>query len=184
MANDGWIEDPVLRQRYRFRRFSDERGEALEIDTWVEPGGGVTPHIHPAMEERFRVLAGEMTFTSGRARVKAGPGEEVLVPAGRRHAYRNLGSEPVHVVCEAWPPSTLEDFLTEAAGLSRAGKITGRGFPRGIGAGLDAAAFAHRHREMTVLLFPPLPPPWLQRIVLAPLARLGERRRVRARAAA
>jgi hypothetical protein len=35
---------------------------------------------------------------------------------------------------------------------------------------------AWHYRDMAVLLFPPLPPPAIQRIVMPPIARLGERR--------
>ena len=53
------VEDPVLRQRFSFRRITDQDdGEVLQVEAWVDPGGGVTPHIHPAMDERFEVLAG------------------------------------------------------------------------------------------------------------------------------
>jgi hypothetical protein len=34
----------------------------------------------------------------------------------------------------------------------------------------------HRNREMVTILFPPLPPPSIQRLLVPPLARLGERR--------
>jgi hypothetical protein len=53
------IEDPVLRQRLRFSRTTDPDGaEVLHVETWVEPSGGLTPHLHPAMEERFEMLQG------------------------------------------------------------------------------------------------------------------------------
>jgi hypothetical protein len=35
---------------------------------------------------------------------------------------------------------------------------------------------AQRHRDMVVLLFPPMPPPVVQRVLFPALARLGERR--------
>jgi hypothetical protein len=45
------IEDPVLRQRLRFSRTADTDGsEVLHVEAWVDPGGGVTPHLHPAMD--------------------------------------------------------------------------------------------------------------------------------------
>src|SRR5919197_3816370 len=111
------IEDPVLRQRYSFER----RDDVLIVDMWVDPGGGVTPHVHPAMEERFNVLAGEPSFLAGRRWRTARPGETVVVPAGTRHAYRNRGDALVHMVCEVRPPSTLQEFLEDAASLGRAG---------------------------------------------------------------
>src|SRR3954449_13019881 len=77
------VEDPILRQRYSFSRSTDEDGgEVLHVDTWIEPGGGVTPHVHPAMEERFHVLEGSAEFLSGRRWSAAGPGEEAVGPAG------------------------------------------------------------------------------------------------------
>jgi len=170
------IVDPVLRQRLSFSRRSDDEGEVLEIDTWVEPGGGVTPHVHPGMEERFTVLEGRASFLSGREWSEATAGETVVVPAGARHAYRNDGDEVAHIVCEARPPSTLEEFLTDTAAMSRAGKITRRGIPRGIDGLLAGAALIHGYREMVVLGFPPLPPAPVQRLLFPPLVRLAERR--------
>jgi len=171
------VDDPVLRQRFSFRRTTDEDGgEVLHVETWVDPGGGVTPHMHPAMEERFEVLAGHPSFLAGRQWRTAFPGDTVVVPAGVRHAYRNRGDELVHMVCHVRPPSSLQEFLEDAAALSRAGKLTRRAFPKSPGAVLQAAVLAHRHREMVVLGFPPLPPPFLQRLLFPALARLGERR--------
>ena len=175
------VEDPVLRQRFRFRRTTDDDGgEVLHIETWVDPGGGVTPHLHPAMEERFTVFSGRAHFLAGRKWREAGPGETVVVPAGARHAYRNRGDEVVHMECEARPPSSLQEFLEDAAALSRAGKITRHGLPKGPGALIQAAVMVEAYRDMAVLLFPPLPPPFVQRLVMAPLARLGRRRGHRA----
>jgi quercetin dioxygenase-like cupin family protein len=177
MTEQRWVEDPVLKQRFSFERKTGEDGEeVLLVDTWVDPGGGVTPHIHPAMEERFMVLSGHPSFLAGRKWRKASPGETVVVPAGVRHAYRNRGDEVAHVVCEARPPSTLQEFLEEAAALGRAGKITRHALPKRPSVLLEAAVMTERHRDMVVLLFPPLPPPFLQRLIFPALARLAERR--------
>jgi hypothetical protein len=84
------------------------------------------------------------------------------------------------MVCEARPPSTLQEFLEDTAALSRAGKITRHGIPKGPSALLLGAVLAHHYRDMAVLLFPPMPPPFVQRFLFGPLARLGERRGYRA----
>jgi hypothetical protein len=101
----------------------------------------------------------------------------VVVPAGTRHAYRNRSHEVAHIVCEARPPSSLQEFLETTAALSRAGKITRHGLPRKPSVLLDAALLVERHRDMVVLLFPPMPPPFVQRLLIPPLARLAARRR-------
>lgn len=174
---ESWIEDPVLRQRFSFRRDTDAAGEELlHVDCWVDPGGGVTPHVHPDMEERFTVLEGEGSFLAGRSWQTASAGETVVVPPGTRHAYRNRGDRPAHIVCEARPPSTLQPFLEDTAALSRAGKITGRGIPKGLDALLAGAVLADGYSEMVTLGFPPMPPGPIQRLLFGPLAKLGERR--------
>ena len=167
------VEDPVYGTRYAFRR--EEGGGMLRVEMWVRPGGGVTPHVHPSMEERFRVVAGRCDFLAGREWRTAGAGEEVVVPPGTRHAFRNPHDEETHVVCEARPPMSLQEFLEDVAGLSRAGKLTRQGLPRPGGV-LAAAVLARHYRDMVVLL---MPPPFLQPLLLGPLARLGERRGLR-----
>jgi mannose-6-phosphate isomerase-like protein (cupin superfamily) len=172
-----WVVDPILRQRYSFERVTEEDGgDVLRVDMWVEPGGGVTPHVHHRMDERFHVLAGRAEFLSGRTWTEAGPGETAVVPPGTRHAYRNRGAEVAHIMCEARPPSSLEEFLTEAAELNASGRLTRHAVPKGPAGLLAGVALAHRHRDMVELHFPPLPPPFLQRFLLPPLARLAERR--------
>jgi quercetin dioxygenase-like cupin family protein len=172
------VEDPVLKHRLRFERTTDEHGaEVVHCEMWVDPGGGVPAHVHPSMEERFTVLEGRAEFLSGRRWIGAGAGETVVVPAGTRHAYRNRGSEVAHVMCVASPPDPgLEAFLTEAAAMARAGKITKLGLPKSPSALLQAMAMVHRNRDMVTMGFPPLPPQPLQGWLVKPLAKLGERR--------
>jgi quercetin dioxygenase-like cupin family protein len=171
--------DPVLRMRSRFWRTTEDDHEVLNVETWVDPGGGVTPHIHPTMEERFEVLEGRPEFLAGRSWREAHPGDTVLVPPGTRHAFRNRSGEVARFVCHATPPSTLQEFLEDAAALSRAGGITSRALPRSLDGLLQAAVMTHHYRDMVTLLAP-LPPPAIQRCVIPPLARAGERRGFRA----
>jgi len=168
------VDDPVLRQRYVFRR----AGETLEVDVWVDPGGGVVPHRHPDFEERFEVLSGEITFSLGRKRVRAGAGESVVVAPGASHSYRNSGSAIAQMRCFADPPrAELQGFLEDAAALARAGGYTRQALPRSLRGLIGLAVIARSYRASTVILRPPV---WLQRIVLDPFARLGARRGLRA----
>ena len=171
---DQWVEDPALKQRHRFSRSTDpDGGEVLHVETWIEPGGGVPPHVHPAMEERFHVLAGAPSLLARRMWARYAPGDEIVVPAGLRHAYRNDTAELVHMRADVRPPSSLQAFLEEVAALSQAGMITSRGLPRRPSAVVRAAALAQRHRDMVTLLFPPMPPPFVQRLLFPPLAKLA-----------
>jgi quercetin dioxygenase-like cupin family protein len=171
------VEDPVLRHRLAFEHATDEHGEAvLEIEMWVQPGGGVPPHVHPTFEERFEVLEGQLDLLSGRTWRTASAGEAVTVPPGTRHAYRNRGGEVARARCVARPPTTLEGFLTDAAALGRAGALTRNGLPKTPRALLQAAVMVQAYGEDVALGFPPLPPGPLPRLAIPPLARLGARR--------
>jgi quercetin dioxygenase-like cupin family protein len=170
------VEDPNLRQRLGFSRTVEDGAEVQLVEMWVEPGGGVPPHIHPVVQERFEVLSGRPEFLAGRKWQTASPGETVVVPPGTRHAYRNRGDGVAHVICHASPPSTLQGFLEDASALGRAGKLTRHGLPKGWSALLQAAVMVDEYQDMVVLLFPPSPPPIIQRLVMPPLARLGRRR--------
>lgn len=172
------VHDPVFRHRLRFTRTTDEHGSpAVLCEMWVEPGGGVPPHVHPRMEERFTVVEGRMEFLAGRRWVGADAGETVVVSPGTRHAYRNRGDVVAYSHCIATPPDPgLEGFLTTAAALGRAGRISKLGIPKGVAGWLQGAVMIEHYRSMVVMGFPPLPPPAIQRLLLPPLVRLARRR--------
>ena len=177
--SEEWAVDPVFGMTSRFWRSTREDGtEVQHVETWVEPGGGATPHVHPEMEERFVVHEGRCEFLDGRRWVEAGPGETVVVPPGTRHGFRNRGSVRTRIECEATPPSSLQAFLEDAAGLSRAGKLMRIGLPRPNGL-LEAAVLIERYSDM-VVFGAPAPPRAIQKLVFPPLARLAERRGKRA----
>jgi len=173
------VEDPVLRQRYVFRHVAAADGaDVLEVELWVEPGGGVVPHLHPTFEERFEVLEGEIAIVVGRRRVRASAGDSVFVPPGVRHTYANTGATTAHLRCHARPPTpALQQFLEDAAALGRMGSYTRQALPRSFRGLLQLAVMARHYRNSTVIL---RPPPWLHGLLIAPLARLGELRGYRA----
>ena len=167
----------MLRQRYRFERKADPDGEYLELEMWVDPGGGVTPHLHPTQEERFTVLEGHAEVLSGRRWAAMGPGETAVVPPGTRHAFRNRSGEVTRFRVEARPPESLQAFLSDVAALSRAGALMRPGLPRNLRGLLGSAVIAKAYRDSTVL---ELPPRWMQRLLLDPLVPIARRRGLRA----
>ncbi|MGN6188342.1 MAG: cupin domain-containing protein [Conexibacter sp.] len=176
------VHDPVFRHRLRFSDTTDERGNpAVLCEMWVDPGGGVPPHVHPHMEERFTVVEGRMQFLAGRRWADADAVATVLVPAGTRHAYRNRGDVVAYTRCVATPPDPgLEGFLTDAAVMSRAGRMTRAGIPKGATGWLQGAVLLDAYGDMVEMSFPPAPPRFLQRLLMPPLARLARRRGIRA----
>ena len=174
MSTPPIIEDPVLRQRYRFARTTDADGaELIDMELWVNPGGGVTPHLHPVMEERFQLLSGPAEILSGRTWLRPAPGEWAVIPPGSRHAFRNRGDETAHLRCEVRPPATLQAFLEDVAALSRAGNVMRPGLPKNFAGVLQASVLMKHYRHDTVLL---VPPPIVQKLLLDPLEPIARRR--------
>ena len=54
------------------------------------PGEGPAPHRH-TYEEVFITLEGQADFVAGDERLKVGPGDVVIVPAGVAHSFTNSG---------------------------------------------------------------------------------------------
>jgi quercetin dioxygenase-like cupin family protein len=163
------VHDPVRRQRLAFSR----DGDVLRAEVWADPDGDVPAHYHPAQEERFEVLSGHVRFTVDGKQIEGGPGTQVIAPAGVKHSFRNTGKAEAHLRVEVVPALRLQGFLEEAAALARAGAYTRRGLPRRPAAIVELADLMSRYAEITVMAFPPRP---LQRMLLAPLARLRRAR--------
>ena len=68
----------------------DEDGDGLPslVHLMVRPGGAVVDeHVHPGIDERFRVVSGRLeTLVDGRER-PLGPGEEAFAAAGTPHDW-------------------------------------------------------------------------------------------------
>jgi quercetin dioxygenase-like cupin family protein len=158
------VQDPVSRVRHRFAR----SGEALVVDTWMEPGGALPPHYHPLQEERWSVVAGEALIRVGDAeRVVAPADGELLVAPGVVHGIRSSSDREAHLRCYVTPPLRLEAFLREAAAAGQEGLFTPQGRPRGLRGARWAAGFLKRYRDETVFLSPPA---IVQRALIAVLA--------------
>ena len=148
---------------------ADTNGASVVVEAFVEPDGAVAAaHVHPAQEECFEVLAGELEFKVGKQTFTAGPGERILVPAGTPHRFRNVGEVTAHFVCEVSPALGFEQLIETMFGLAADGKVNRKGMPNPF----RLAVIARHHFEDVRL---PFPPAWIQRLGLmfgAPLGRL------------
>lgn len=66
------------------------------FEQWCEPGRGAPTHLH-AVEEVLTVLEGQAEFWIESERELVAAGRSVIVPAGRRHGFRNAGEAILHV---------------------------------------------------------------------------------------
>jgi quercetin dioxygenase-like cupin family protein len=162
------IENPVTGERLAFKRTSAEtNGEYVLFECSVEPSGFVAAaHVHPFQEERFQVLDGTVTFRIDGQELTAGPGDAVLVAAGRKHQFWNAGDEEVRFACEVRPALQFEQLIETMFSLAGAGKTNRKGMPNP----LRLAVIAQAHFDTVRLPFPPV---WIQRLGLALGAPIG-----------
>jgi quercetin dioxygenase-like cupin family protein len=166
------IVNPVSGERITFRATAAETaGELVAIDLELAPGGRVPGglHVHPLQEERFEVRKGRMRFRLGREKVFAGPGEVVVVAAGVPHDFANAGDEDALVRVEIRPALKMERLFETAVALAEEGRTMANGVPKP----LELALFTREFADEVRAAFPPV---WIQRLSLAPLAWLAERR--------
>jgi hypothetical protein len=125
-------------------------------------------HIHPAIEERFTVLRGQVGFRlSGRV-ATAEPGMTLCVSPGTPHDWWNAGPCEALVRVEVRPAARFEAFIANAFGLAQDGRVNKRGMPNLLQLALLA-------REFDDVVQFTRPPRVVQRVffsLLAPLARL------------
>lgn len=66
------------------------------FEQWCEPGKGAPTHLH-AVEEILTVLQGQAEFWIEDERSPLSAGQSIIVPAGRKHGFRNTGHQTLHV---------------------------------------------------------------------------------------
>ncbi len=66
------------------------------FEQWCEPGKGAPTHVH-AVEEVLSVLSGQAEIWVEEERSPVSPGQSVVIPAGLRHGFRNIGTATLHV---------------------------------------------------------------------------------------
>lgn len=100
-------------ERIVFLRTAQETGGALlEMDDIWPRGDHQTPeHIHPAMEERWEVIAGSVRFEIDGVVQTATTSETVVAPPGTPHSARNVGAEPAHLRIQMRPALRWQEFV-------------------------------------------------------------------------
>ncbi len=142
----------------------------------VQPHGAVVgEHVHPAMDERFRVVSGQLQTRIGERDGRLGPGEEALASAGVRHDWWNAGEVPASVIIELSPAAGLARFEAMIAtlfGLANAGHANAEGLPSPLQLALTASEFSDVI-QMT------RPPRMIQRVAFRVLGAVARRRGLR-----
>lgn len=81
------------------RMVTSARNGATQLcifEQWVAPGTGAPTHSHP-VEEVLTVREGEAEMWLDDERGTVTAGQSLIVPAGRKHGFRNSGKVTLHL---------------------------------------------------------------------------------------
>jgi len=66
------------------------------FEQWIAPGAGAPTHSHP-VEEVLTVREGEAEMWLDQERIIVLAGQSLIVPAKRKHGFRNSGAATLHI---------------------------------------------------------------------------------------
>jgi len=87
------------------------------FEQWCAPGLGAPTHWHP-VEEVLTVLSGEAEIWIDGEQFRATAGQSALVPAERKHGFRNCGDGALHMLAILAAP-TFEARYEDRSEVSR-----------------------------------------------------------------
>jgi mannose-6-phosphate isomerase-like protein (cupin superfamily) len=92
------------------------------FEQWIAPGNGAPTHHH-AVEEVLTVREGEAEMWLDQERMIVRAGQSLIVPAERKHGFRNCGNVTLHLhavlaspIFEAMPEGAAEPVRRWEAG--------------------------------------------------------------------
>jgi quercetin dioxygenase-like cupin family protein len=163
-------ENPATGERVVVRVGTEDSGGALLVaELFVRPGGAVAgEHVHPRIDEWFKVLDGRVGFRLDGRESVAPVGERLHVPPGTAHDWWNAGDREARVIVEVSPAARFEEAVLNTFGLARDGKTNPKGMPNL----LQVALFAREFEDVLYFTRPPRPVQRVLFAVLAPVVRL------------
>jgi mannose-6-phosphate isomerase-like protein (cupin superfamily) len=107
-----------------------ERGGSFVVDAAWEPSGTEPPyHLHPAQDEHFDVLEGELTVRVAGEQRTLRAGDTLDVPRETPHAVWNAADAPARARWTTMPAGRTEDWFAIVDGVGR-GTVDGSEMPR------------------------------------------------------
>ena len=121
--------------------------EVLEVEASFGAGHGPPPpHLHPAQDEHFEVLEGELRArVDGEERTLAA-GDTLEIPRGKVHQMWNPSKEPARARWETRPAGRTEGWFRAIDRLHRDGHARGGGTPRPLAFAVLASEYRDTFR--------------------------------------
>ena len=95
----------------------------FEMEAEFEPGAKSGLHIHPEQDEYYYIAQGEMEVYVNGSWNKLGVGEEVHIPKGAQHAFRNLGKQKAIATNKHIPGLRTQEYFEAMGRLINEGRL-------------------------------------------------------------
>ncbi|WP_160138136.1 cupin domain-containing protein [Chryseobacterium sp. c4a] len=93
------------------------------IEMLVPPGGGPPPHAHPATQEMFYLMEGELEFKTEAGKTTLKEGGFVNIPLnGSVHCFKNVSDRYARMLCTV-VPAGLEEVFREIGVPAKPGEF-------------------------------------------------------------
>lgn len=144
---------------------ADSDGERVEFEVTMAPGAlGPPRHFHPAQQESWTVLSGELSIQLDREWHTLRSGESRTIPAHTVHTLRNRSTQPVRFRDRHEPALDFQDYIEDLDQLRVSGRVTSQ---RGLRALAYFATVLHARRTTQLSASP------AQRVAESALAIIG-----------
>lgn len=164
------ISNPATKQHILFLQTSkDTSGRLLEMESIYEPYSKEPPlHYHPAQEEHFRVIKGELTVKMNGRIIILKPGDTLHIEKNMAHAMWNSSANDTIINWQVMPALNTENLLETITGLAIDNKANRNGKPPF----LQLAIIANKYADNFRLAHPPFIVQQILFAVVTPLAYL------------
>jgi len=103
----------LIRELLHPRQHGNKHQSLAEAE--IAPGATTQPHYHIESEELYHIVAGQGELRLGLENFVITAGETVCIPPGTVHCIRNIGSEPLRILCCCAPPYAHDDTILVAS---------------------------------------------------------------------
>ncbi|WP_378185414.1 cupin domain-containing protein [Aquimarina sp. W85] len=124
------FSNPIIKDEIEILYESDEK---LVFRTYLQAGGGQSGlHYHTKINERFKIMNGELTVTVNKTKSIVKPNDEVVINPFDVHRFENTSNTAVIFEVTITPPLEIRKALQTFYGLAKDGKVYDNGLPSNI----------------------------------------------------
>lgn len=142
--------------------------DVFEVEVRLAPGKPPPPHFHPAQDEHFQVIEGELRARVAGRKYLLKPGEMLTIPQGTVHQMWNPGETDTRAVWQTTPALRTREWFGAIDKLVSEGRVARNGLP----GPLALATLLTRYRDVIKPAVKPRPLVFLALRLLAPIGRL------------